>query len=111
MSYKRYRARIKVNSNNSTRWYYWRTDIIPPEGVERNTNEWWAFAWGKTEGRNLEGIEVIVQEHCNPSFKDSYRYLGLTHYKAVKFGDYIHKVDLDIIECIGEFDHLNRKIK
>lgn len=93
------------------RWYYWRKDIIPPVGVERNTTEWFDWMWGKTEGRNLEGIEVIVQEHDSPAFRGMLKYISIVHYQAGKFGDYINQLDLDLIECIGEFDAFNQKKK
>lgn len=110
--FKRYRARIKSNPKDTLRWYYWRKDILPPVGVERDTTAWFDWIWGKTEGRNLEGIEVIVQEHSHPtSFQNQLRYICCVYYQCGKFGDYVHQDDLDILECLGEFDTLGKKKK
>lgn len=115
-TWKRYKARVKTNPKETFRWYYYRKDILPPVGVERDTTAWFDWIWGNIEnqektGRNLEGVFVIVQEHGGKFFKNSYRYIGLVYEQAGKFGDYIHKDDVDIIECLGEYDGLNRKVK
>lgn len=117
--HKRYRVRIKpMTSERSYPWYYSRHDILPPEGIDRNSTEWFDWMWGNLlnedgtpKGRNLEGQDVIVQEHDYHMFKGSYKYMGLAYLQAGKFGDYIHKDDCEIRECLGEFDALGRKKK
>lgn len=117
--YKRYRVRIKpATAERSYPWYYSRKDILPPEGVKNNSTEWFDWMWGNLlnedgtpKGRNLEGQDVIVEEHDHNSFKGQYKYIGLAYLQAGKFGDYIHKDDCEIRECLGEFDVLGRKKK
>lgn len=94
-NYKRYRIKVKPqNTNNSHKWYY-RNDCRPNEGQSYFD---WRFG---NKGRNLEGAELIVNEHGNETFKESY------HYNA---SCYIAKIDCEILECLGSFDVLGRKI-
>lgn len=94
-SYKRFKIRVRPQDNtNGYKWYY-RNDSRPKEG-----QSYFDWLFGQ-EGRNMEGAELIVNEHGNDTFNESYYYQGSC---------YIAKVDCEILEYLGSFDVLGRKI-
>lgn len=95
-NYKRYKIKVKPQNNtNGHKWYY-RNDSRPKEG-----QSYFDWRFGE-EGRNLECAELIVNEHNNEIFKESYYYQGSC---------YVAKVDCEILEFLGSFDVLGRKME